>query len=57
MMTQSAKVHESGVKYSIECSAVYTILDGPDTSLFKSYIVFLGHRKVNILINDWKEVP
>lgn len=55
-MAQLAKVHKSGVKYLIELSDVYTILDGPHTSVFKSYVVFLGHAKVSILINDWKDV-
>lgn len=41
MMTQLAKVHKSGVKCMIEFSVIYTILDGPYTSLFKSYVAFL----------------
>lgn len=41
LMAQLAKVHKSGVKYSIDFSVVYTILDGPYTSLFKSYVAFL----------------
>ena len=52
VMSQLEKVHKSGVKYSIEFNAVYTILDGPHTLFFKSYVAFLGRNKVNILIND-----
>ncbi|CAL5208382.1 unnamed protein product [Lathyrus oleraceus] len=42
---------------SVEFSVVHIILYDPHSSLFKSYVVFLGHNKVNILLDDWKDVP
>ena len=56
MMAKLAKVYNSGVKLLIEFSVVYSILDGPHSSLFKSYLVFLRCSKVIILLDDWKDV-
>lgn len=56
MMTKLAKVYNSDVKLTIEFSVVYTIIDCPYSSLFKSYVEFLGRNKVNILLGDWKDV-
>lgn len=41
----------------VEFSVVHIILDGPHSSLFKSYVAFFEHNKVNILLDDWKDVP
>lgn len=57
MMATLTKVCNSGVRLTSEFSVFHTILDGPNSSLFKSYVVFLGRRKVSILIDDWKDVP
>lgn len=55
-MTKLAKVHYLGVKLPAKFSVVYTILDDLYSLLFKSYVAFLGRRKVNILLDDWKDV-
>lgn len=56
MMAKLANVCNSCVKLQVEFNVVYTILDGLYSSLFKSYVVFLGRSKVNILLDDWKDV-
>lgn len=55
MMTKLTKVRNSSNKLSIEFNVVYSIIDGPHSSIFKSYVMFFGYSKVNILIGDWKE--
>lgn len=45
-------IRNSGVKILVKFNVIYTILDGPHSSLFKSYVVFLGRSKVNILLYD-----
>lgn len=55
-MAKLTKVCKSGVRLLIEFSVVYAILDGPQSLLFKSYVAFLEHSKVNILLDDWKNV-
>lgn len=56
MMAKLEQVCNSGVKLSVEFNVVYTILDSLCSSLFKSYVSFLGCSKVNILLDDWKDV-
>ncbi|CAL5211859.1 unnamed protein product [Lathyrus oleraceus] len=56
MMTKLTKVRKSGVRLSVEFSSINTILDGPHSLLFKSYVAFLGCSKVNMLLDDWKDV-
>lgn len=56
MMAKLVKVCNSGVKLPVEFSVVYTILGGPYSSLFKSYVVFLLRSNVSILLDDWKDV-
>lgn len=55
-MAKLTKVRKSSLRLPIEFSSVYTILNGPHSSLFKSYVAFLGRSKVNILLDDWKDV-
>ncbi|CAL5192672.1 unnamed protein product [Lathyrus oleraceus] len=56
MMAKLTKVCNSSVKTLVEFSIVYTILDGPHSSLFKSYVAFIGCSKVIILLYDWKDI-
>lgn len=56
MMAKLTKVCKSGVRLWVEFNVVYNILDGPHSSLFNSYVVFLGHIRVIILLDDWKDV-
>lgn len=57
MMDTLTKFLNSGVRIPVEFSVIHIILDGPHSSLFKSYVVFLGRSKVKILLDDWKDVP
>ncbi|CAL5195472.1 unnamed protein product [Lathyrus oleraceus] len=56
MMATLIKVRNLGVKIPIEFRVFHTVLDGLNSSQFKSYIAFLGRRKVSILLDDWKDV-
>lgn len=56
MMDKLTKVHNLGVKLPVEFSVFNTAMDGPNSSLFKSYVVLLGRGKVSILLDDWKDV-
>lgn len=56
MIATLAKFLNSGVKLSVEFSVFHTILDGPSSMMFKSYVMFLGCRRVNILLDNWKDV-
>lgn len=56
MVATLTKVCNSGVRLVVESSVVHTILNGPHSSLFKSYVAFLGRSKVNKLLDDWKDV-
>lgn len=56
MMAKLEKVCNLSVKLMVEFSVVYNILDGHHSSLFKSYVMFFGFFKVNILLDDWNDV-
>lgn len=56
-MAKLTKDRNSGNKLSIKFNVIYSIVDFPYYSPFKSYVAFIGRSKVNILINDWKEAP
>lgn len=55
-MAKLTKVCKLCVILLVEFSFIYIILDGPHSSLFKSYVAYLGCSKVNILLDNWKDV-
>ncbi|CAK8578208.1 unnamed protein product [Lathyrus sativus] len=57
MLTKVTKVHKSDNKFPIVFDLYYRVVDGEYSSLFKSYVAFLGCSKVSILIDDWKQAP
>lgn len=57
MMARLTKVYDSGRKFMFMFDMFYRVVGGDYSLLFKSYVVFLGRSKVNILIDDWKEEP
>lgn len=57
MATKLAKFFNSSVKFLVEFSVIYTIFDVPiHRFFFKSYVAFLGRNKINIFLDDWKDV-
>lgn len=52
MMAKLTKIYNSSNEWPIKFNDVYSIFDGPYSSLFKGYVAFIGCSKVNILIND-----
>lgn len=57
MMTKLIKVHNTCVRLSIELDHKIVTFYGNNYSLFRSYTTYLGHSKMNILIDDWGRVP
>lgn len=53
MMTRLTKVHNSGDELLVDFNPGTWTCYGENSSLFKSYVVFLRHIKVSILIDDW----
>lgn len=52
MMTKLTKIYNSGNRLLIEFNNVTWTCYGTNYFLFRSYVAFLGRRKVNILIDD-----
>lgn len=56
MMARLTKVHNTDVKLTTEFNDKTSTCYGMNSSLFMSYVVFLGRSKMNIWIDDWIQV-
>ncbi|XP_050883153.1 uncharacterized protein LOC127086434 [Lathyrus oleraceus] len=56
MMARLTKVHNNDGKLTTEFNDKTSTCYGMNSSLFRSYVVFLGRGKMNILIDDLTQV-